>query len=622
MKENLKKETLSIEGMTCSGCEKRIENSLNKIDGVESVSASTAGSRADVWYDPDKTDPSQFIKAVEDLGYKTAGIPAAGPRNSFKNISGFLGIVIILFAGFIIIQNTIGLAFIPQITQNMSLGILFVVGLITSLHCVAMCGGINLSQCVKAGTASGGGKFSGIKPSLLYNAGRVLSYTVIGGIIGAIGSVFSFSPMAKGAIAVIAGVFMILMGLNMLKAFSFLQKINVRLPKFIRDPLDRISAGSGQYGPFVVGLLNGLMPCGPLQAMQVYALGTGSFVNGALSMFFFSVGTVPLMFTFGAASTFLSKKFTKVVFKFSGVLVMLLGLFMLNNGFSLAGKNPVGFRKPVTENGVAIVKNNVQVVTTEVLPNSFAPIRVVKGVPVKWVLHVKPENLNGCNNAVIVPGLGIQKKLEPGDNIIEFTPSETGTIPYSCWMGMIRSQIDVVEGTDNNGTQNSISTGTDTNNNPISIGGCCSGSTDPRFADGKVPADNIGVARIKNGVQEVTVNVDDNGYSPAVLVLQKNIPAKIRFNPVKLNSCNYQVYFPEFRGGLDLSKGQLETPAVNIDKDFGFQCGMGMLHGFVKVVDNLKKIDLNKIRNDVALYRPAGGIGNGGSCCCGRRQIN
>lgn len=86
-----------------------------------------------------------------------------------------------------------------------------------------------------------------------------------------------------------------------------------------------------------MGMLNGLMPCGPLQAMQLYALSTGSFAQGALSMFVFSLGTVPLMFGLGALSSFLSARFTGVMLKASGAMVIFLGVVMLNNGLSLYG---------------------------------------------------------------------------------------------------------------------------------------------------------------------------------------------------------------------------------------------------------------------------------------------
>lgn len=473
MPQELKKEKYRIEGMTCSGCENRIENAVGKLEGVESVRASSANSEATVVYDPAKTGPDDFKKAVENLDYRFLGQSKTEVKKPlFRGIAQILGTGIAVFGIYFLIQNTVGFSFIPQITQDMGFGILFVVGLITSLHCVAMCGGINLSQCVRSD--SGDGKpasiKSGILPSLLYNSGRVVSYTVIGGIAGAVGSAFSFSPIAKGAIAVIAGIFMLVMGLNMLKAFSFLEKFHIRLPKFFTPD---IRSRAGKYGPFVVGLLNGLMPCGPLQAMQVYALGTGSALTGALSMFFFSVGTVPLMFGLGAAGTMLTKKFTNVMFRVGGVLVFVLGFFMVNNGLSMSGKPviPVQPVQAAADTNSIVMEDGKQVVRTEVLPSYFAPITVRKGIPVKWILHVRPENLNGCNNAVIVPDYGIQKQLSPGDNVIEFTPDRAGTIPYSCWMGMIRSRIDVID----SGATNSI-TNAGGAFNPNGGNSCCQSS--------------------------------------------------------------------------------------------------------------------------------------------------
>ena len=166
--------------------------------------------------------------------------------------------------------------FIPQINQNMSYGILFIVGLSTSLHCIAMCGGINLSQSLNANKEN-----SSIKPSLLYNFGRVVSYTLIGGIVGAIGSVVSLSGSASGIVSLAAGVFMLIMGLNMLNIFPWLRNIVPRMPKFFSR---KIHQKKGSSSSFVVGLLNGLMPCGPLQSMQLYTLGTGSFLAGSLSL--------------------------------------------------------------------------------------------------------------------------------------------------------------------------------------------------------------------------------------------------------------------------------------------------------------------------------------------------
>ena len=72
------------------------------------------------------------------------------------------------------------------------------------------------------------------------------------------------------------------------------------------------------------------------------------------------------------------------------------------------------------------------------------PSPFMRGVPVKWIIQADESDINGCNNQMLIPKYNIEKKLVAGDNIIEFTPTETGTVPYSCWMGMIKSSITVV----------------------------------------------------------------------------------------------------------------------------------------------------------------------------------
>jgi plastocyanin domain-containing protein len=91
------------------------------------------------------------------------------------------------------------------------------------------------------------------------------------------------------------------------------------------------------------------------------------------------------------------------------------------------------------------VEGDVQTVTSRFTARSYAPITVQVGIPVKWTIQVAQGNLTGCNNAVIIRQFDIGQRLKVGDTVIEFTPEKTGTIPYSCWMGMIRSSITVVD---------------------------------------------------------------------------------------------------------------------------------------------------------------------------------
>ena len=457
MKPQVVHRDLNIDVMTCNSCEMRIENALHNMEGILAAKAVYRNSMVKISFDENIITLDEIIKTIEKLGYKVKYKPTNSgifidmdKKFAEDNISinQVLGIGIILFAFYMMIKNTIGFSFIPQVDQSMSYGILFVVGILTSLHCISMCGGINLSQCVSYDFEKKDvTKFSRLKPSFLYNLGRVISYTIIGGIVGALGSVVSFSGTAKGIVVIIAGLFMIIMGANMLNLFPWLRKLNPRLPRAFGN---EIFNNSGKRKPLYVGLLNGLMPCGPLQAMQIYALATGSFVAGAMSMLAFSLGTVPLMFGLGAISSLLSAKFTKQIMKVSAVLVIFLGIIMLNRGLNLGGFNALAATSSANSissaspANVAQIAGDVQTITTTMDSGRYTAIVVQKGIPVKWTIRAQPGDLNGCNNPVTIPKYNIEKKLVPGDNLIEFTPAEEGNITYTCWMGMISSNIKVV----------------------------------------------------------------------------------------------------------------------------------------------------------------------------------
>jgi len=456
--------------MTCPACEAAVEGALKKIPGIERVYASFVKGKVEYIETPDQlnhngsVEPALIIAAIEGQGYKVvlpeggaAGLAGDPPKSESKTFSGseFIGIVIIVLALLVIVKNTVGFNNVPEISGAMGYFALFLVGLVTSLHCVAMCGGINISQCMNVPGDAGAARKA--LPSLLYNSGRVVSYTVIGGLAGALGASVSFSGPMKGIVAILTGIFMIIMGLNLFGIFPWIRRITPRLPSFLSTKKSAMSAGKG---PFLVGLLNGLMPCGPLQAMQLYALGTGSFLVGAFSMFFFSLGTIPLMLGLGFFSSLMGAKSSRRMLRFGAVLVMALGLVMFGRGLALSG---VALPIPGMGAGVAlsttggngtgavvavnqaVMTDGVQVIETELTSNGYPEITVTKGIPVKWNLKAEAVDINGCNETLIIPEYNVEKKLEPGDNIITFTPTESGVIPYSCWMGMIQSRINVVE---------------------------------------------------------------------------------------------------------------------------------------------------------------------------------
>ena len=472
---------IKIGGMTCINCEKAIENGLGNITGVKSVSVNYKTGNCNVTVDTKAVKWKDIYNAIEDLGY-TVG------EDKKTNIVNVVSIVIIIVSVYYFLEQTglLNLLNFEKVADStMGFGMLFVIGLMTSVHCIAMCGGINVSQCL-----SNNKKFSGLSP-VMYNLGRVISYTVIGFVLGFAGMLFGkgenlgVSSIIQGIIKAFAGVYMVIMGINMLGFVPQIKRLTFHLPNF----MGKFSIKNSQ--PFVVGLLNGFMPCGPLQSIQLVALATGNPFTGGLSMFAFSLGTVPLMLGLGSIVSVLGKRFTEKMMTVGAVLVTVMGLAMVSQGASLTGMiksenlmvlvvmlavmcivENINFNKRqvktvslmiilfvgvFTSRFVAInytsendessyhMENGVQVVESQLSSGKYPSISVKKDVPVKWIINATEDSINGCNYKIYINSYGIEHTFQKGENIIEFTPTKSGNIGYSCWMGMIKGNINVVE---------------------------------------------------------------------------------------------------------------------------------------------------------------------------------
>jgi sulfite exporter TauE/SafE len=313
---------------------------------------------------------------------------------------------------------------------------------------------------------------------------------VIGGIFGAIGGIIAFSIKLRSTISILAGIFMIFYALSML-GIKFFRKFQFN-PKFLTKAATEASnSAKGPYkAPFITGLLNGLfIACGPLQAMYLYAAGTGSAVAGAASLAAFGLGTLPVMLGFGSLATAISHKTTKRILKISAIIVLILGLTMINRGLTLTGSqfSLDAIKEKITSptagqaslSGDSNIVNGVQEINMNVDASGYSPNSFVlkKGVPVRWNVNVK--QLTGCNRELVLDEYRIDRNLKTGMNVIEFTPDKIGTIRFSCGMGMIRGSFIVTE--TGQATQQEIKAAT-----PISGGGCgCGGGGGATCGGGK-----------------------------------------------------------------------------------------------------------------------------------------
>jgi sulfite exporter TauE/SafE len=338
-----------------------------------------------------------------------------------------------------------------------------------------MCGGFVVSYTAKDAQEERKPHWSHV----MYGAGKVASYTIMGAAFGLLGSIVAFTPQLRGFAGILAGIFLVLFGLKMLNLFPMLRKLQLKTPGFVSK-----LSGKSSKSPLVIGLLNGLMiACGPLQAIYIMAAGTGSVLEGAKMLFVFGLGTLPVMLGFGYFASFVSSKLTHRLLKASGILVIVMGLLMVNTGLALTGsgydmrsivkgaelaKGGTPESTSSQPENAAVQKDGYQEIRMDVVRNGWKPDTFIlkKGVPVHWIINGK--EVLSCNGGIQVPKYNLKFKINEGEQVIEFTPTESGVVPWSCWMGMIPGTFIVVDDLNNVDTAQIANTAAAT-----STGGSC-----------------------------------------------------------------------------------------------------------------------------------------------------
>lgn len=476
----MEKTLLQVGAMECPSCEKIISKQAKRVKGVKKIKVDYVSGTAEVTYDKDLTSLDEIINSINKEGYDCRLYNESEGKalhNPLVYVALTLGVLSVLAGAYVVLGDSLSFS-IPTLDQNTSLALLFVVGLFTGFHCIAMCGGFVVSYSSKKALHQHG---LNLGSHLSYAFGKTLSYTVIGALFGLIGSFFTFTPMMRGVAAVLAGLFLIVFGLNMLGMLKWFRRFRLKTPGFIEKTVSR---GKDSH-PLVIGLLNGLMiACGPLQAIYIFAAASGSMYYGALYLLAFGLGTLPVLLGFGLIASLVSSKLTHKILRFSGALVMVLGLIMLNRGLMLTGTGydfntflaSVSAESPVGSESASVIQldsEGSQIIYMNVTRYGWTPDKFVlkKGVPVKWVID--GQEINGCNDAIQVPKLGLNFDVRQGVQTVEFTPTLEGVIPWSCWMGMIPGVFIVKEDID---VDNQAEVEKELESVQVSSGGSCGGS--------------------------------------------------------------------------------------------------------------------------------------------------
>lgn len=444
---------LNVKGMHCASCEVLIERRFKKVPGVETVRVNQAAGRAEVAYSAkpsllalqESLAGTDYTVALQQAGNaaQPSSQPAAGSAQEYIE-TGYVFMIVVTF--YLILK---ALDLIPEglsVSDNMNYPFIFAIGLVAAVSsCIAVTGGLLVSVAGRyAETHPNLAGWQKFKPQLYFNIGRVAGYTMFGGLVGAVGSVFTLSTRMTGVLTLAASLIMVVLGFQLLNIFPGVQRLMPKMPKlFAHKVHDAGNSSESKAGPFILGASTFFLPCGFTQALQLYVLSTGSFTVGALTMLAFSLGTLPALLSLSALSSFLKGATQRHFFRFAGVIVILLGLSNMRNGLALAGTNinlASVFSSGSTKGAdveLVPLENGKQIVRMKVDGLEYTPaqFKVRQGVPVEW--HIDGTEAAGCAGVVIAYDFNVTVSVAGNsDKVVTFTPNKTGTFEFNCPMGM------------------------------------------------------------------------------------------------------------------------------------------------------------------------------------------
>lgn len=338
---NVKKYIFHVHGMHCNACVVLTESEMGDLPNVTSVKSSLINHSVEVVGDfGDKT--LEQIAEELTIPLKAHGyIVSVEKQQHVAKWSDFkIALPVALcFALLFVFLQKVGLVNLVN-AGNVTYGTAFVIGIIASLStCMAVVGGLVLSM--SATFAKEGDK---IRPQLMFHGGRIVSFFVLGGVIGAAGSAFTLNTSATFILSLIIGVVMLILGINLLDTFQWAKKFQPSMPKFIAKHAHGVSKFNHTLTPLLVGVATFFLPCGFTQSMQLYTLTTGSFLKGGLTMLAFAIGTLPVLalVSFSSFSIQNSSK-SGIFFKTAGLVVIMFALFNLINSLVVIGIIPPVF---------------------------------------------------------------------------------------------------------------------------------------------------------------------------------------------------------------------------------------------------------------------------------------
>ncbi len=371
-------------------------------------------------------------------------------KSVLKIISvSILGVVLLLF-----LFNRFG----GSVGGNTSLIGIFLTGLfVGGLTCMAVQGGLLASTIaqreedrLKEKTTKGAAM-----PILSFVIAKLVAYTLLGFLLGWLGSAFQLSLSARTIIQFAVVIFMVGTALNILEVHPIFRYFVIQPPRFLTRLVRKQSKSKDVFAPAILGAFTVFIPCGTTQAMMALAIASGKPLYGAAILFAFILGTSPIFFILGYLATKLGDTMHKQFMKFAAFAIILLAVFNLNNALALTGSNftfnnlwsgvwcTFDFCSSTGTANAQTANNEASVAITA---NGYNPDNVTVKAGSQVTLHLTNTGGGGCTQAFTIPSLGVQKIVPIGssDTVAFTAPSQPGQIPFMCSMGMYRGVINVI----------------------------------------------------------------------------------------------------------------------------------------------------------------------------------
>ncbi len=327
--------TFHVAGMHCNACVLMTESELQDVSYISQAKTNLKKECVEITGEFGGKDPETIATDLTLILAKHGYALSIEKQKSVKHWNEFKNAIPIALAfliAFALLQNA-GLVNLIGGGKPSYITV-FIIGLVASVSsCMAVVGGLVLSM-----SATFSKNDASMKPQIMFHTGRIVSFFFLGGIIGLLGSTFHISSFSSLIIGIILGIVMLILGLNLLDVFNWTKKLQPSMPKFVSKRALGVSKFTHTFTPILIGVATFFLPCGFTQSMQLYALSTGSFITGGLTMLTFAIGTFPVLALISFSSFSVEKSKNKgVFFKTAGLIVIAFAVFNILTSLIAAG---------------------------------------------------------------------------------------------------------------------------------------------------------------------------------------------------------------------------------------------------------------------------------------------